>query len=111
VDAAYHRAYRARRKAEGRPVDAGRSRLRKDRAPEDRRREYARRASRARPVPELFPEVRAGSRVSFWEDELRMDLCQEAVLAELEGRDPVAAVTAYRARETAWRRLTCPLVA
>lgn len=48
--------------------------------------------------------------MAFWEDELRMDLAQEAALAELEGRDPAAAVAAYRRRELSWRSLTAPIL-
>lgn len=55
------------------------------------------------PLPALYPELNHGNAIAFWEDELRMDLAQEWVLAELEGRDPVAATNAYRARESAWR--------
>ena len=50
----------------------------------------------------LFPHLQAGKALSFWEDELRLDLEQERVLAELEGRDPSEAVRAYRARERGW---------
>jgi hypothetical protein len=49
-------------------------------------------------------------RVSFWDDELRMDLHQERALAVLEHRDPDAAVGAYRSRELAWRAMTVPLI-
>jgi hypothetical protein len=48
--------------------------------------------------------------VSFWTDELRMDLRQEAELARLEGRDPTEAVRAYRARERSWWHHTGPLL-
>lgn len=41
--------------------------------------------------------------MSFWEDELRMDLEQERVLAKLEGRDPDEAVRSYKLRETNWK--------
>lgn len=109
--AAYARAYRARRKAEGRPVDAGRDRRRCVRAPEDRTREYARRASRAIPRPPiLYPATQRGVRLAFWTDELRLDLEQERALAVLEGRDPDEAAKAYAARETAWYRFAGPLL-
>lgn len=62
------------------------------------------------PLTPLFPDLVHGARVSFWEDELRMDLAQERSLALVAGEDPELAVRAYRARETAWRRMTCPLV-
>jgi hypothetical protein len=51
-----------------------------------------------------------GVRLSFWDDELRMDLEQERALAVVGGMDPDAAVALYRAREHAWRRMTCPLI-
>lgn len=77
----------------------------------DRSREYSKRASRALPpLGPLFPELVRGQRLSFWEDELRMDLAQEAALARIEGRDEALAVRAYRAREIAWRSLTAPLI-
>jgi hypothetical protein len=60
------------------------------------------------PMPILRPETQHGTRVSFWEDELRLDLEQERVLAALEGQDPDSAVTRYRSREYAWKRITCP---
>lgn len=109
-DAAYFRRYRARRKAEGRPVDAGRDRRRAVRAPEDRTREYARRGSRAVPrLPLLYPSTQRGARVAFRDDELRLDLAQERALALVEGRDPEAAVREYARREARWIRLTVPL--
>lgn len=75
------------------------------RASEQRRRarlrvEYA-------PLPALYPDLQHGGTVSFWDDELRLDLAQERALAALTG-DP-SAVTEYRAREWAWRRITVPL--
>jgi hypothetical protein len=54
------------------------------------------------PLLPLYPELRSGTRLSFWEDELRMDLAQERALAEMEGRDPDEAVRAYRSRERRW---------
>lgn len=44
-------------------------------------------------------------------DPLHEDLLSEAVLALLEGRDPAEAVRAYGARERAYGRVTCPLIA
>ena len=58
----------------------------------------------------LFPDLVRGSRVSFWDDELRMDLRQERALAIIEGKDPAVAVQSYRAREIAWSSLTCPFM-
>jgi hypothetical protein len=121
----YFREYRRRRRAEGRPVQSG---------PQDRTREYAIRRENRRlvrvglaplsrdglraprsaidvaPLPLLLPDLQHGARVAFWEDELRLDLHQEARLAELEGRDPGAAIAAYRARETSWRAHMAPML-
>lgn len=77
-------------------------------ASEKRRR--AKRCLDEEPLPVLMPGLQHGSHYSFWEDELRLDLAQEAALAVLEGRCPEEAVKAYRAREYAWRRVTGPLV-
>ena len=108
MSAAYHRAYRARRRLSGNPVRRRPGYVRPPRG--DRSAEYARRRPRAMPtLPLLMPELQHGARVAFWEDELRLDLAQEARLAELEGRDPVAAIARYRARETSWRAHTAPL--
>jgi hypothetical protein len=68
-----------------------------------------RRSARPRPIAEvepLFPQLRHGAKVAFWDEELAMDLEQERALALLEGRDPDEAVKQYRVRETSWRRLT-----
>jgi hypothetical protein len=43
-------------------------------------------------------------------DPLNEDLMSVAVVALIEGTDPVAAVRRFRANETAWRRLTGPLL-
>jgi len=91
-----------------------RSRARRARG-RDRTAEYARTAARraARPPPEplapLFPELRHGSAVEWWDEALAADLEQERALAELEGRDADAAVAAYRTRELVWARITAPL--
>lgn len=81
--------------------------------PEQRRRDRGRRraAPRFEPLAPLMPGLLHGGSLSFWEDELRLDCAQEASLAALEGRDPAEAVKAYRQRELAWRRVTCPLPA
>lgn len=81
---------------------------RRDRTGRDRSGEYAARAAKrvrvdATPLPVLYAELVRGARLSFWEDELRMDLAQEAELARLEGADPVERCKAYRSREMAWR--------
>ena|SRR4249920_1455017 len=62
------------------------------------------------PLEPLFPQIRHGGAISFWDEELNMDLAQEAELAKLQGRDPVVACRAYRAREYRWFRITAPLV-
>jgi len=67
-------------------------------------------AERPGPLPLLYPALQRGARLSFWEDELRLDLAQEWALAECEGRDPEEAARTYLARETAWRAMTAPLV-
>ena len=54
------------------------------------------------PLPLLMPHLQRGVHISFWEDELRLDLAQERALAELEGRDPEQAAAAYHARESNW---------
>jgi hypothetical protein len=104
MSAAWWREYRARRREEGRPVK------RERRVRGDRSAEYARRRSRAAPVVELpVPTGQHGTRLAFWEDELRRDLAQEAELARLERRNPDRAVAAYRARELAWRQIIRPM--
>ena len=79
--------------------------------PEQRRRDRGpeRVDPREEPLPAVYPALQRGTRISFWQDELRIDLAQEAALARLEGHDPDAAVAAYRRREVAWRAVTCPL--
>jgi hypothetical protein len=62
------------------------------------------------PLPQLYEELRFGAKLSFWEDELKMDLAQERALAEAERFDADEAVRVYRARETSWRYHTAPLV-
>jgi hypothetical protein len=87
--------------------DRAQRRARKTRSPRgDRSAEYARRNAKrgttSEPLPMLYPHLQVGKTIAFWEDELRLDLEQERVLAELEGRDPVQAVHSYRARERGW---------
>lgn len=101
---AAHPAYRKR--------EAERSRARKlEMTPEQRRRDRGQR----KPIPPfeplvpLFPHLQHGSAIAFWEDELRMDLAQERVLAVLEGRDPDRAVRLYRVREINWHNYTVPI--
>lgn len=112
---AYFRAYRARRRLEGRPLHRRAGYVR---PPRDYSAEYAR-SLELHPIgrvddsglPLLMPDLQHGRAVAFWDDELRLDLAQERELALLEGRDPIAAVAAYRARETSWRGHTAPLEA
>lgn len=110
MDAAYHRAYRA---ANRERINAQlRARRALGRVRGDRSAEQAKRRSRAidtSPLPLLYPHLQSGGTVSFWLDELRIDLAQEAELARVEGRDPKAAVDAYRARETNWFAHAAPL--
>ena len=112
MPAEYFRAYRARRRLSGNPV---RRRPGYIRPPRDYQAEYARSLElhpsvvAAPPLPILMPELQRGARVAFWEDELKLDLAQEGRLAELEGRDPAAAIAAYRARELSWLAHTAPL--
>jgi hypothetical protein len=110
MSAEWWRAYRAKRREAIRAQDRERNRRRRANGREDRTTEYRNRPSRAvPPLPVLFPEIRRGQGVSFWEDELRMDLQQEAALAVCEGRDPEDAVALYRSREMAWRSMTVSL--
>lgn len=60
------------------------------------------------PLPMLYPDQQRGTVVSFWEDELRIDIMQERALAALEGRDPDEAERAYRSREKMWQANTLP---
>lgn len=80
--------------------------------PEERRKDRGayKPVPKPEPLPPLYPSLQHGASVSFWEDELRLDLAQEAWLAALEGVDPQQAVDAYRRREIAWRHHTCPFL-
>jgi hypothetical protein len=51
--------------------------------------------------------MRHGTKIAFWDEELRMELRQEAFLAVMEGRDPAEAVRQYARKETAFHRTTC----
>lgn len=110
MPAAYWRAYRQRRRLAGRPVHRRPGYVRH----RDYRAEYARKVERHPLTPRVEPlmsTLQRGVRLAFWDDELRLDLAQERSLALLEGRDPERAVAVYRARETAWRAITAPLLA
>lgn len=86
-------------------------RARRVRGPRDRSGEHRRsRAAPSEPLPVLYAGIVRGVRLSFWEDELRMDLAQEAELARLEGLDPVERCNAYLSRELAWRHFAQPLI-
>ena len=123
ADAAYYRAWRAAHP----DYRARQNRLRAERrrlnGRGDRSDEYARRASRSiPPIPpmhdghHLFDRARdiVGPRRSTLvalHDPLHDDLLSEATLALIEGRDPHEAIRAFRARERAFSRITCPLFA
>jgi len=112
MPAEYFRAYRVRRREAGNPIRPrpGYVRHRGDRSAEYAKRNAARLGTGAAgELPLLMPELQVGRRIAFWEDELRLDLAQEARLAELEGRDPAAAIAAYRAREINWLAHIAPL--
>jgi len=106
----YHAKWRGER------VEEERERIKRWRADNpDKVREQKRRWRKRRPRPEpvelpvLYADLRHGQVISLWRDELAMDLEQERVLAELEGRDPEEAVRAYRAKEYAFERMTMPI--
>jgi hypothetical protein len=63
------------------------------------------------PVFDLAREVvgRNVSGLTVLLDPLHEDLLSVAALALLEGRDALEAVRRFRARETAWRRVTAPI--
>jgi hypothetical protein len=94
---AAHPEYRVREAAR-------RTRRRASMTPEQRRidRGKPKPVVRVEPLPLLMPHLQHGTSMSFWEDELRLDLAQEAHLATLEGRCPIEAVRAYLARERNW---------
>jgi hypothetical protein len=48
--------------------------------------------------------------LSYWDEELALDVRQEAAIASLEGRDVAEAVRAYRAKEYAWKRITVTIM-
>lgn len=115
MPAEYWRDYRRRHAAELREYNRQRRKLPRVRAQrhafeaQRRMRLRAARASLPVPIPMLYPHLQRGGALSFWEDELRIDLAQERHLAILEGRDPDDAVRRYRAREMGWRAVTYPL--
>jgi hypothetical protein len=64
---------------------------------------------------DLFDRARAivgvpRSGLTILHDPLHEDLLSVAVVALVEGSDPSEAVRQYRASETAWRRVTGPLL-
>ena len=106
-DAAYYRAWRAAHPEYRKRASKRRQERKRETGRGDRSKEYARRREQRVPVdmsplPLLYPELQHGKALSFWEDELRIDVEQERALARLEGRDPDEAAKAYRARESAW---------
>ena len=122
ADAAYHRAWRAAHPEYRKRQNRLRNERRRRNGRGDRSAEYARRRSRAiPPIPglhvghDLFEQARdvVGPRRSTLvtlHDPLYDDLVSEATLALIEGRDPVAAIRSYGARERAFGRVTCPLL-
>ena len=110
----YHAQWRAQHADEER--ERRRQRDRGDRSAEYRRR----RLISSDPVPEpflghpLFAQARQlVVPTRTWgdlQDPLNEDLMSVAVLAILEGEDPVAAVRAARAAEVRWRRSTGPII-
>jgi len=111
-DAAYYRAWRAAHPDYRKRQPALHRARREAMTPEERRRDRGvhKPVPPAEPLPMLMPAFQHGTAVSFWEDELRLDLAQEDCLAALEGIDPRLAVAAYRRREIAWRHHTCPFL-
>jgi hypothetical protein len=121
ADAAYYRVWRATHAEYRARQNQLRNERRRRTGRGDRSTEYARRRSRAiPPIPslhcghELFEQARSivGPRLSSLlalYDPLYDDLVSEATLALIEGRDPSAAIRAYRAKEHAFGRVTCPL--
>jgi len=107
LDPDYFKKYRA-----SHPEYAARDRARRNlrryaHGPRDRSAEYARRNALrnhapAEPLQQLYPDLNHGTSVAFWEDELRMDIEQEKILAVLEGKDPEKAAKTYATRELAW---------
>lgn len=113
ADAAYYREWRAAHPEYAKRQNELRNARRKRNGRGDRSKEYAQR-SRVRvdttPLPPLYPELQHGKALSFWDDELRMDLAQERALAELEGRDPDEAVKVYAVREGSWHFRTMAII-
>ena len=105
MDAAYYVAYRA---AHRERINAQRreQRSHKPRVRGDRSAEYTKRRETSAcndPLPALYPELQHGVAVSFWEDELRMDLAQEHALLNamgVRGKDRQEYLARYRTRET-----------
>lgn len=122
TDAAYFRAWRAAHPEYRARQKAIRNERRRRLGREDRSIEYARRASRViPPMPALhhghplFDEARAlvgpnRSGLTVLHDPLYDDLISVATLAILRGQDAVEEVRRFRAAETAWRRMTYPIV-
>jgi hypothetical protein len=93
-------------------------RVRAQRETENERRRARRAAELESPIPapatghplfeaaaRIVPVAGRGGVVSFWDEELEYDLRSEAVLAMLDGRDPIEAIRTYRSRERRWRHL------
>lgn len=106
--AAHHDRIRAQERARAARPENRRARQAMESARRKRRRAEARVAPPA-PLEPLFPKLVHGKHVSFWDDELRMDLEQEGALAALEGRDPDAARRLYADAEWQWWHHTAPI--
>ena len=121
ADAAYYRSWRAAHPGYRTRQNQLRAERRRLNGRGDRSIEYARRRKRAiPPIPplhdghDLFEQARRilgprGTTLVFLHDPLYDDLLSEATLALIEGRDPHAAIRAFRSRERAFGRITCPL--
>lgn len=113
LDPSYYREWRAAHPGY-REREAARNRARKAAmTPEQRRLDRGKPKPKPKlqqkPLPVLMPGLQRGAAISFWEDELRLDLAQEMALALIEGRDTQQAVTDYKKREHMWRAMTCPI--
>lgn len=124
MTAAWWREYRVRRATELRAYNRRRRSEPKVRAQrhasEQRRRSRIRAAELANVVQLRHPlldaaaalvPIRAPGRLLRFRPEMTAeDARSEAVVALIEGRDPVAAVAAFRARERAWAAIHGPFI-
>jgi hypothetical protein len=125
--AAYFRDWRASHPAYRTRQTALRAERRRRLGREDRSAEYTMARSRrhattpTEPMPALhqghplFDQARSivgpnRSGLTVWLDPLYDDLISVATLALVRGEDARAAVSRFRSSETAWRRMTCPVL-